>query len=194
MSKHGVFGPAVIDPPGPRLKVHLTELPPLDGMFDSVHKSTFLFDIAHREPELDQDDAGTDEHALEIRTGHQELVVFFVGAETHNLLDAGAVVPTPIKKDHFTGGGQVGDIPLEVPLRAFSFGWLCECDNPHRTRVGPLENAFYRTSLASSVSAFEDHTHLEALVTYVTLQLHQFALQTQQLRFVDVLDSRLLTA
>ena len=37
------------------------------------------------------------EHSLEFRAGSEELLVFGVGAEAHDMLDTGAVVPAPVE-------------------------------------------------------------------------------------------------
>src|SRR3712207_6967864 len=45
-----------------------------------------------------------------------------VGAEAHDPLDPGAVVPGAVEQNHLPGTGQVGDVALEVPLPAFPLG------------------------------------------------------------------------
>ncbi len=77
-----------------------------------------LLGLGHREPELDQVDARADEHALQLGRLPHELQVLGPGAETHDPLDAGPVVPGPVEQHDLARSRQVGDVALEVPLAA----------------------------------------------------------------------------
>src|SRR5216684_1183081 len=56
------------------LQVHWTELPALAGIVNPPQEPPLLLLIADREPVLDQDDAGADQHPLELRAGQHELI------------------------------------------------------------------------------------------------------------------------
>lgn len=88
-----------------------------------------MFFVADGEPVFYEDDAGTDEHAFEFGAGAEEFADFFFGAEAHDTLDAGAVIPRAVEEDHFTGGGEVGDVALKIPLGFFAFGGDGESDD-----------------------------------------------------------------
>src|SRR5580698_7290706 len=100
-----------------RFEVHGADLPALCRISHAVLKTALLLRVAHREPILDEDDAGANQHALELRTGQHELLILCLGAEAHDPLDAGAVIPTAVEEHHLAGRGQMRYIALEVPLR-----------------------------------------------------------------------------
>jgi hypothetical protein len=63
------------------------------------------------------------------------------------------------------------------------------------TRIEPLRDALDDAALAGCIATFENHHHLELLVDHPVLQLHQLALQAEQLLEVGrSLDCVLLVA
>src|SRR5674476_124549 len=50
------------------------------------------------------------------QVGAQELLILLLGAEPHDVLDAGAIVPAAIEQHDFTARRQLGDIALKIPL------------------------------------------------------------------------------
>jgi hypothetical protein len=42
--------------------------------------------------------------------------VFVVAAEPHDPLDPSPVVPGPVEQDELAGGGEMGDVALDVEL------------------------------------------------------------------------------
>src|ERR1035438_1755565 len=149
------------------LEVHGAQLPALSGVFHAVLKTVLLFFIAHREPILDQDDARTHQHALELRAPVQEFEILAFAAETHHALHSSPVVPTAIEQDHLTGSRQMCHIALEIPLRLFAFGGSAQGDHATDARIqtvgDPLDRAAFPCCVASlewpPVSArSEEHT------------------------------------
>ena len=147
-------------------------------------ESAFLLLVANREPVFQQDDARVDEHALEVRARAQELGVFLLGAEAHDALHPGPVVPTPVKQHDFPSGGQVDHIALEVPLRSFCIRRFAKRHHAAATRVERLGNALDRTTLPSSVTTFKQHHQFLARGLDPVLHFHQFHVQFVQLGFI----------
>src|ERR1019366_10770390 len=104
--------------------------------------------VIHREPILDQVDAGTNKHFFKQRAGAQEFLVFGLGAKTHDVLHACAVVPTAVEQRDFARGGQMRNVALKIPLLAFAFGRRSQRDNAAHYWVETLGDALYDTALA----------------------------------------------
>jgi hypothetical protein len=95
-------------------------LPLLQGVLDPHGETELLLVIGDREPVFQQDDPGADQHLLELRHRAEKLLAVVFGAETHDPLNAGAVVPAAVEQHDFSAGRQVRNITLEVPLRALA--------------------------------------------------------------------------
>ena len=109
-----------------------------------------------------------------------------VGAEAHHPLDAGAVVPAAVEQHHLAGRRQVGHIALEVPLRALAVVRRRQRRHPAHARVEPLRDALDDAALAGGVAALEQDHDLLPAVHHPVLQLHQLALQPEQLAEVGL--------
>jgi len=131
--------------------------PALGGIADPFLEALLLLVVIHREPVLDEIDAGTDKHFFKQRAGSQELFVFSRGAKAHDALHTGAVVPTAVEEHHFARRRQMSNVTLEIPLAAFPFGRRTQRDNPAYPWVEALSDAFYDASLAGGIAALEDH-------------------------------------
>src|SRR5271157_1231115 len=81
--EHRVLGLGVLDPLGAGRDVHGRDLPALGRVLDPILEAALLLLIADREPELDEDDSGADQHPLELGRRPKELLVFGLGAEAH---------------------------------------------------------------------------------------------------------------
>jgi hypothetical protein len=64
---------------------------------DAGFESPLLLLVADFQPVLDQPDAVVDDLLLESGANLQETLVLLLGAETHHVFHAGAVVPVPSK-------------------------------------------------------------------------------------------------
>ena len=81
----------------------------------------------------------------------------------------------------------MGDVALEVPLRALALGRRAERHGADHARVGLLGDALDRAALAGRVAALEEHDHLQALVDDPLLQAHELDLQALELLLVAAL-------
>ena len=63
---------------------------------------------------------------------------------------------------HLAGGGQMGDVALEVPLADFAFGRRAQGHHAHDARVERFGDALDGAALAGRVATLEDGDHLEA--------------------------------
>src|SRR5271169_1316768 len=111
--------------------------------------------------------------------------MLLLGAEAHDMLDPGAIVPTPIEQHDFTARWQLRYVTLEIPLAPLLLGRCAERDNPANPWVEALSNALYHAALARCVAPLEQHADPQAVQPHPFLQLNQFELQMDQ--FLDVM-------
>ena len=149
----------------------------LSGCASRSSKRRALLLAAHREPELDEVDAAAHEVPLELGRLAQELDVLLLGAEAHDALDAGAVVPGAVEHHDLAGGGQVLHVALEIPLAALDLGRLLQRDDARAARIEVLHEALDRAALAGGVAAFEQDDDLLPGRLDPRLQLQQLDLQ-----------------
>src|ERR1051326_3756541 len=103
------------------------------------------------------------QHLLERNDRLEEFLRFFIGAEAHDALDAGAVVPRAVEHHEFLSRWQERNEALEVPLRFFPAGglaWRMHASFPWahvlgQTLDGPV--------LAGGVAAFRSEEHTSEL-------------------------------
>ena len=114
----------------------------------------------------------------------QKPFVLFLGAEAHNALDAGAVVPTAVEDDDFAGGREVLHVTLHVHLRLLAVGRRRQGDEPEDARADALGDGLDGAALAGRVAPLEDDHHAQALELDPLLQVAEFGLELAQLLFV----------
>ena len=114
--EHPIAGPRVVVPLRARRQVHRAQLPLPLRVADPRLEPALLLVVGHLEPQLDEHRAPFDDVALHLGAELQEAFVLVVGAEPHDVLDAGAVVPAAIEDDDFASGGEVLEVPLHVDL------------------------------------------------------------------------------
>lgn len=112
--------------------------------------------------------------------------MLLLGAEAHDVLDTGPVVPTPVEEDYFPGGGKVFGVALEVPLGALALGGFGERDDARHARIEKFRDPLDGAALAGRVAPFEDDNDAGALGAHPLLKFHQFRLQPVQLAFVQL--------
>lgn len=92
------------------------------------------------EPQLDQDYAAVDDVLLGVWTERQETFVFRELAETHNILHAGAIVPTAVKDHYFAGCGKMLHVTLHEQLGLFPVRWRWKSYNTKNPRADALSD------------------------------------------------------
>ncbi len=122
------------------------------------------------------------------KIGHltEEPLVLLRRAEPQDALHAGAVVPAAIEERDLTGGRQLLDVPLEVPLRPLPLGGLRQGDHAGRPRVRVLRDPLDRAALAGRVPTLEHHDDPRAGRADPFLHLHELLLQPEQLFLVGL--------
>ena len=92
----------------------------------------------------------------------EEPLRLLLGAEAHDPLDAGPVVPTAVEDDDLAGSREVRDVALHVHLRLLALGRRGQRHDAETRGTHPFGDRFDRPALAGGVAAFEDDADLGA--------------------------------
>src|SRR3954451_18768875 len=104
------------------LHVGGSELPHLAPILYPALEPPGLLVDADVEPVLDEDDPVVDHGLLDRGDLLDEALALLRGAVPHARLDARTVVPTAVEDGDLTGGGELGDVALDVHLRLLALG------------------------------------------------------------------------
>jgi len=159
---------------------------------DARQKTQVLLFIGNRKPVFDEHDAGPHQHSLELGRGSEKFFAVRFRAEPHDPLHAGTIVPAAVEQHDFAGRRQMGNVALEIPLRALALGGSRKRHHLAGSRVEPLGHTLDDAALAGGIAALEKHHHLEPLMYHPILQLDELALQPQQLLEIEVTIDRIL--
>ena len=91
----------------------------------------------------------------------EEFEILGFGAETHDVFDPGAVIPTAVEQDDFPGGGEVRHVALKIPLRSLAFGRSGEGHYAADAWIEALGDALDSAALAGGVASFENDDYFE---------------------------------
>ena len=178
--KHLVAGAGVVVPALARWKVHVAELPLPHGVVHARLESLLLLLVAHLEPVFDQPDAVVGDVLLEFGTNLEEPLVLLLGAEAHDVLNAGAVVPAAVEDHDFSGRREMREVALHVHLRLFPVGRGGQRDQSEGARADPLGQRPDRPALAGGVAALEHDDDALTGALDPVLQDAEFGLQLAQ--------------
>src|SRR6266850_4084375 len=182
--EHAIARPGIFEPFAARGEVHRAELPLADGIVDARLEAALLFLVADFEPELDELDAAINQVPFHHRSEVEKPPVFLLRAETHHVLDAGAVVPTAIENHDLTSSWQVRHVPLEIDHRFLTVGRRRQRDRTKYARADTLGDSFDRPTLTRSIPSFENHDDAEPLVFDPFLNLTKAFLKLAQFIFI----------
>ena len=90
-------------------------------------------------------------------------------AESHDFLDAGAVVPGAVEQHDLAFGGQLSDIALVIPLSAFTIGGRRQRGDARDPRIEVFSDPFDGAALACPVTTLENHDDTNALGSHPLL-------------------------
>src|SRR6185295_12893303 len=116
-------------------------------------EASLLLLVTDFEPELDQDDAAADDVLFDLRAELEKTPIVVLAAETHDVLDASAIVPTAVEDDDLTGGGEVRQIALQVDLTLLAIGRRGQRHGAKHPRAHPLGDRFDHAPFAGGVAS-----------------------------------------
>src|SRR5215469_9839862 len=150
--EHVVPGAREIVPASVRLEVHRTQLPDLARIVDARLEAARLLVLADFEPVLDENDAGLDHAAFPYGTQLQKPLHLMFGAESHDALDTGAVVPAAIEDDYLAARGKALHVALQIQLALFALARCRQGDYPKHPGADALGDALDDAALAGCVT------------------------------------------
>src|SRR5215470_8968074 len=93
------------------------------------------------------------------------------GTESHDLFDAGAVIPRTVEKDNFSRRRQMCGVTLEIPFSSLALGRDRKRDDSRGAGIQVFHETLYRTALACRVTTLKDHYNAAARILDPVLQL-----------------------
>jgi hypothetical protein len=186
VGEHLVSGPPVVVPPAVGLEVHVRQLPDLARIVDAALQAAGLLLFAHLEPVLDEDDARVDHRLLDCGQHGEEALRLLFGAEAHDALDPGPVVPAAVEDDDLPRGGEVRDVALHVHLGLLALGRRGQRHDPEDAGAHPLGDRLDRAALAGAVAALEDDADLRAGRLHPLLEGDELGVERAQLPLVGL--------
>src|SRR4030095_3304251 len=160
--QHHVARGRIVVPAAARWEVRRTQLPLAQLIGDTRFKTALLFRVAYFQPILDELDALVDNDFLDVRAKFEEVAVLCFGAEPHDILHAGAVVPTAVKNDDLPGRWKMLHITLDVQLRLLAVRRSRQSHDAKYPRAHALCDRFDGSPLAGAIAPFQtsdEHTH-----------------------------------
>ena len=141
VEEHGFFCLGVVIPFVEGSHIDRRQFPALERVNLTFLEASSLFFAADGEPEFDQVDSAAGQEAFEFRALAHEFQILIIGAETHDTLDAGSVVPRTVEQYDFTGGGQVFYVTLEVPFAELALGRFFQGNHAGSARIEMFHKA-----------------------------------------------------
>jgi hypothetical protein len=107
-------------------------------------------------------------------------------AESHDVLDAGAVVPAPVEDHDLATRRKALDIALHVHLALLAIGWRRQRHDAKDSRAHALGDGLDGAALARRVAPFQHDDHALAVGADSILRVAELLLQLAQLFLVDL--------
>src|SRR6516164_88498 len=183
--QHHVAGARISIPAPERLEIHRAQFPLPQWVIDARGKPPLLLVLADLEPDLDQHDPRIDDVFFDLRYDLEKHPVLLLAAKSHDVFDAGTIVPTPIEDDDLTCRGESLDIALRehlgfLPIRG---GWKRH-DSEH-ARAYPLGQRLDSPAFAGGIAALEHDYDARALFFHPILEMAKLDLKRLQLLLVS---------
>src|SRR5262249_14544758 len=143
-------------------------------------KSPLLLLVADLKPDLDQLDSPGHNVVFQLWAKLEKPAMLLLGAKAHDILDAGAVVPTAVENYNFGLGRKVLDVALEIDLALLAVrrGW--QRHHPESAGADAFRESLDGAALSGRIAAFKDDDDLQSLVLHPLLKLAQLSLKFTQ--------------
>src|SRR5262249_30504450 len=184
LEHHGA-GARVVVPAPERLETHRAQFPLPQWVIDARGKAPLLLVLADLEPDLDQQDPRIDDVFFDLRYDLEKHPVLLLTAKSHDVFDAGTVVPTAIEDDDLACRRKSLDIALREQLGLFALrrGW--KRNHAKDTRALAFGNRRDGPALAGGIAALEQDDDARALLLHPILEMAKLDLKRLQLLLVS---------
>ena len=187
VDEHLILSAGVILPASDGLQIHRRELPAAQRIFTTGLEASNLLLVRHGEPVFAQDNAVFNQQTLKNRRLMQEATVLLRGAEAHDTLNAGTVVPGAVENHDLTSSRQLFDITLEVPLTLLTASRSRQGLNTTGTGVQVLRDALNGRPLASSVTPLHHDDNSGTGFYHPLLHFDELRLELFELGLISLL-------
>ena len=182
--QHAITSARVFIPASKGLQIHRTEFPLPYWVIDSSLETPLLLFLSDFQPILDQDNPSIHDIVFGNRTQLQKSLVLLVRTETHDVFNAGTVVPTAVENDDLPGSRKVLHVALDIHLAFFSVGRSRKCDESENPRADAFCDCPDGAALARGIAPFKDNNDPKPFIFDPILEFTELCLQTTQLCFV----------
>src|SRR6516164_9326605 len=121
--EHLIPRPRIVVPAPKGFEVHRTQFPLPQRIGNSSVEPLLLLLHTHFKPNLDQLNAAIDDIFFDRGTTRKKPRVLFRRTETHDVLNARAVIPTPVKNDDLSRRWKMRKIALDEHLALLAVSW-----------------------------------------------------------------------
>ncbi len=122
---------------------------------------------------------------FDLRTEIQKSIVLLVGAKSHHVFDAGAIVPAAIEDDDFAGRWISFDVALHEHLGLLTVGGSRKGDDSKHPRTHSFRDGFDGSTFAGGISSLQQDDDTRSLRLDPFLQVAKLDLQLSQFLLVD---------
>src|SRR5262249_38956536 len=121
---------------------------------------------------------------LDLRAELKEALVLLRSAESHDIFDAGAVVPAAVEDHDLAARRELVNIALQKELALLAVGRRGQGADAEHPRAHLFSKSLDSATLAGGVAALEDDDHLQFLGLHPFLQMAELHLQLAQLLLI----------
>src|SRR6516162_5066689 len=184
--EHHVTRPGIGIPAPERFDVHRAQFPLPKRIVDARLETPLLLVLADFEPDLDQPNPSVHDVFFDLRTIIEEALMLRFGAKTHDIFDAGPVIPATVKNDDFARCREVPDVTLHEHLGLLAIRRGGQSDDAKHPRARPFGKSLDRPALACGVASFEQDDDPLTRLLDPFLQPAKFYLKLLQLLLVNL--------
>ncbi len=155
-------------------------------ILDARQEPLLLLVLPYFQPEFDQHDAGIGNVFFDLRTNLEEALHLLGADKSHDVFNAGAIVPAAVENHDFARRRKMLDVALQKHLRLFAIGGRRQRHHPEDARADAFGDGLDRAALAGRVATFKHDDDPCSLGLGPVLHVAKLDLKLAQLLFVGL--------